>query len=103
MEKKKELKRDEMLDNDGILMCAYFDKKSENYDIPFFAKNEIQAKRKFYLDCTVGKNMIIGGFTSDFDLYKVGVFSLKTGMVNPLSIMIISGEKMKESLPKGGE
>jgi hypothetical protein len=85
---------------------AYYDKKSERYDLPFFCHNDIQAKRKFYIDCSVSNESVLYNFTEDFDLYAVAEFHVEDGVfinINPIEL-VLSGKTMLkqiESLKEG--
>lgn len=79
---------EEMIENSKrqgelISIYAYYDKKSDKYDIPFFAKDDIQAMRKFKLDTIANEGQtIIGQFKDDFKLYCIGLYDVRTGMLS---------------------
>jgi hypothetical protein len=57
---------------------AIYDKKSGIYDIPFYAKDDLQAIRHFHiLSRREGSNL--RHFTADFDLTHIGSYNTETG------------------------
>ena len=65
-----------------IGVYAYYDKKSDKFDIPFFAKDDVQAKRKFHLDVTANDGQtILGQFKAEFLLYKISDYNIRTGIL----------------------
>lgn len=80
-----------------IGIYAYIDKKSEAYDIPFFAKNDINAVRKFKLDVMANdSNSVLGRFVEDFRLIKIGKFNIKSGLVINNLKEILDGKTLVE-------
>lgn len=86
--------------NKEIYVYAYQDLKSDVYDVPFFAKDDVHAKRKFYLDVNGGNgNHILAQFTEDFRIMKIGMFDLKTGVVKKLTPeVILDGVTLKNQM-----
>lgn len=75
---------------------AVFDKKGLNYDVPFFAKNDLFATRKFTMDCrNRNQQTMISNFKDDFELHLVGQFSIETGEFKTLSTIIVRGEEVQ--------
>ena len=82
-----------------IGVYAYYDKKSEKFDIPFFAKDDVNAKRKFHLDVTAnGGQSVIGQFKKEFILYKLCTYDIKEGFFHILDgddqIIIAEGKEI---------
>ena len=73
-----------------VNIYAYYDKKSDKYDIPFFAKDDIQAMRKFKLDTIANDGQsIIGQFKDDFRLYRIGMYDIKEGYLYQKSLEVV--------------
>ena len=79
-------------------MYTYYDHKSQAYDVPFFAKDDIHAKRKFYLDCTAKANAVIANFTEDFDLLAIGEYDLREGDFTKKNRLLATGKDMKQMI-----
>ncbi|HHA19575.1 MAG TPA: hypothetical protein ENK70_07715 [Methylophaga sp.] len=80
---------------------AYFDTRTANYDIPFFCRNDIQAKRKFQLDVLQNKGeSVLGTFTKDFDLYCIGIYRPDCGEITQCMNLTISGLDLINILDK---
>lgn len=75
-----------------LLMCAFYDKKSHQYDTPFFVRNELSAKRHFHI--VSEKNDIIKTFLDDFDLYHLGEFG-SDGHFKSDERLIMEGKDLK--------
>lgn len=69
-------------------MYTYYDKKSGQYDTPFFCINDVQAERKFLMDIK-REDSIIAQFKDDFQIVKVGTFNVLKGSVKPITIQTI--------------
>lgn len=83
--------------NKEIYLYSYQDLKSNIYDVPFWAKNDVHAKRKFYMDVVSGNgNHVLGKFTVDFRLVKLGKFDVEKGEVKRIEKdVIIEGVDLK--------
>lgn len=51
---------------------AFYDKKADRFDVPFFAHDDLSAKRHFYI--VSEGNDVIKNFLTDFDLYRIGIY-----------------------------
>lgn len=76
---------------------AVYDKKAIMYDVPFFAKSDLFAKRKFIMDVQQRqRSSMLSSFKDDFELHFVGEFNPDTGLyvnTDP-SITIIAGKEI---------
>jgi hypothetical protein len=64
----------------NFIAYAVYDRKAINYDVPFFAKSDLFAKRKFVMDVMArSRNTMISSFKDDFELHRVGEFCPDTG------------------------
>lgn len=61
-----------------IGVYAIFDKKANNFDLPFFMPNNAMAVRSFINACKEEKNNL-HNFPEDFCLKKVALFNQETG------------------------
>lgn len=88
-------------ENPVVLTPCYsiYDKKGEVWDIPFFARGDLFAKRKFKIDCTDISLPFISKFKDDFELYRVGFFNSTTGVVKSIKepVIIIKGTEVSEN------
>lgn len=64
-----------------IKMYAVYDKKAKQYDVPFFAHDDLFAQRKFIMGLR-DSNSIFAHFTDDFVLMKLGEVEISTGIIN---------------------
>ena len=78
---------------DKITLYAVHDVKSEHYDIPFFASNDINAKRR-YLMLAEDNESMIGTFKDDFELCKLGDFEVETGKLIPDLQVVMTGKQI---------
>ena len=74
-------------------MYAMFDKKSETYDTPFFAYNDVMAKRKFIMAIQT-PDTISHNFNEDFTLKKLGIFDVINGNFEPDNIELLDGKSV---------
>lgn len=82
-----------------ILLEAYavYDKVSDGYDVPFFSRNEVFAKRKFIMDCqNRAQNTMISNFKNDFELHFIGSFNQRNGRFEEsVPVAILKGEEIE--------
>jgi hypothetical protein len=79
-----------------IQMYSVFDKKSDRWDTPFFAYDDIAAKRHFIMMVRKEGSMI-NNFASEFDLYHVCSYDVETGEVenvHPRLAILLSGNEV---------
>lgn len=57
---------------------AVFDKVADNYDIPFFAKDDLFAQRKFIMDAR-NDQTVLASFLEDFELVRLCIWYPATG------------------------
>lgn len=60
---------------------SIYDKKSEVYNDPFFAVNDLVAKRTFR--SIVNDKNAVNQFPDDFKMCKIGYFDSSLGLVSP--------------------
>lgn len=94
---KDEVPKKANLDYNHKINCyAVYDLKSDHYDIPFFSKNDLFAKRKFIIDVrNRSMNTMISHFKDDFELRLVGYYSLYTGEFDNSNKLIAKGTEVK--------
>lgn len=81
-------------DLNEIELYAYYDKKSDFYDVPFPTRDEVAAKRKLEMD--IGKEgSLLNQFSEDFQLYRVGTFNMKTGEISSLRKIVMRGDNKR--------
>lgn len=82
----------------NLLMCSFYDKKSERFDTPFFTQGELMARRHFIMSIQK-EGSLMQSFKDDMELHKLGEFCYNTGeiMVNETSIpeLILKGKDVK--------
>ena len=78
-----------------LLICTYYDKKSQSHDTPFFTLNKINAQRKFQMDID-HKDSIINKFKDDFELKLIGIFYIDTGEIDSQNETIATGNQFKK-------
>ncbi len=67
---------------------AIWDKKSQRYDTPFFAMNDIFAKRRFIL-MSDEKGSPITRWQGDFELHKVSRWNMYSGEIQLQDIEVL--------------
>jgi hypothetical protein len=81
-------------DLNNLEMFCYYDEKSDYFDVPFFSRDATNAKRKFQMDAQ--KESVLATFSSDFSLYRVGVFNLKEGIVRSSVERLMKGKELQK-------
>lgn len=93
--------------NHEINCYSFYDVKNEMYDTPFFANNDLFAKRHYYLvSAKIGSMM--NTFCEDFKLVRIGKFIPKEGkLIETPATEIMNGKHLRKQLderkPEGGE
>ena len=77
-----------------VQIFALYDKKGKKYDIPFFAHNELFAKRKFML--MAKEEGILKEFINEFSLEKLGEFNIVNGHIIVMTETILEGNQIKK-------
>ena len=95
--------------NEVIYAFCVFDVKSGLYDVPFFALNEVLAKRRFILDCQARENEnVLSAFKDDYELHKVGAFHNTTGVFDDGGaykggpVVVITGKEVDAHMSERG-
>lgn len=73
-----------------IGMYAFYDLEAKTYDVPFFAKSDLFAKRHFKIRASNPDN-ILSQFREHMELIRLGYFCLKDGDFEPMFDKIYSG------------
>lgn len=76
-----------------IIAYAYFDKKSQKYDTPFYCMSDIFARRQFIMAINNNGSML-STFKDDFQLYCVGKFNLETGVMDDSDRLVEEGKNI---------
>ena len=82
--------------SDWLEIYAIYDKKSEAYDTPFFAHNEIFAKRRYILMAEEDRSPL-RMWPNDFELHRVGRFNIKTACVIEENQLVLEGASVHPS------
>lgn len=69
-------------------LYAIFDKKADEFDIIWEAKNPAVASRAF-INMVKDQNNPMNAYPEDYELYQLGTFERKTGKVNGEIVMIM--------------
>lgn len=79
-----------------LYIYTYWDIKSKTYDVPWFAKDDVNAKRKFQLDIAAREGQtVLGMFHDNFELYHIGKFNVQTGiLIQTKPELIASGKEI---------
>lgn len=81
---------------DRKLGCyAFYDKKSERFDTPFYCPSDLFAKRHYFMVVKEPKG-IVGNFQEDFNLVRLGYINLHTGHSISDHQVLIEGAIEKE-------
>lgn len=67
-------------DSMTIEVYAYFDNQGKQFDVPFFARTDLQAKRRFQIEVETKPDSVLSRFINDFDLYYLGQFDVVAGL-----------------------
>jgi len=83
--------------NDRVGVYAYWDHKSKTYDIPFFAKNDYMAARRFIMDVKRhdGHN-VLREFRDDVEVWLLGYWSQTTGKFQEEFSIVHQGKEVEE-------
>jgi hypothetical protein len=80
---------------------CYFDLEGTTYDVPFFAKEHLHAKRRMYGQIKAEPNSPLALFTDQFDLMYIGEFDTNTGDFTPdEKDCVIRGHRMNMEINK---
>lgn len=77
-----------------IMMFVVHDEEGTLYDVPFFARNETFAKRRFYMDCVTDAETMTSTFKDEMHLYFLGTFNQTTGELKLKKEKIMSGKNI---------
>jgi len=82
-------------------MYAFYDKKSDLYDTPFFAQDDLHAERHFQI-VTQKQGTMLNTFITDFEVYLIGTFNKTTATITTETKpkLIISGNQLIQKLVK---
>ena len=94
MEKIKEPGQARKNEFEYVKIFGLFDKKGKKFDIPFFAHNELFAKRKFIM--MAKEESILKEFLHDFELAKIGEFNIVTGIITADYEIILEGNQIRK-------
>lgn len=87
----------------GVYMYAVKDLKAGQFDVPFFARNDLFAARRFIMDIRNRKESMVHNFREDFELYRLGLFVHESGLVEVDMDLISSGKDVKVDQVNGGD
>lgn len=74
-------------------LYSVHDLKGKKYDVPFFAHDDLFAKRKFTL-IIKEENTIVNEFKNDFNLVRLGSFNIVTGKLYENLEIILEGKQI---------
>lgn len=85
-------------DHERIPIYAIHDDEANVFDIPFFARNDLFAKRKFIMDCQK-EGTLLNTFKSSFSLHFIGEFNKGTGEIIPYAtkLVIITSKEVHDN------
>lgn len=79
-------------------MYAVYDLKGEVFDVPFFAKNDLFAGRKFIMDIRSRRQTMIASFKEDFHLVKIGEYDAETAEIEKMQVLIVKGSEVENEI-----
>lgn len=85
------MKQNQINDPNIVFLYSFYDRQSESFDTPFFAISDLMAKRHYEI-VTRDENSILGAFSHEFDLCRVGLFNKRTGEISSGVQIIIHGK-----------
>lgn len=86
----------------NIAAYSYYDKKAERYDTPFFAHNDLWAKRAFYMAIERGDSYL-STFFKEIALYRVGSFDVVSGEITIENVLVVEGKDVIKQLKGDSE
>lgn len=78
-----------------IGMYAIHDEKSDVYDVPFFARSDLMAKRRFIVDVR-NEQSLVHAFKEDFKLVRLGLLDLVSGHFTAMVEVLLTGKECEE-------
>jgi len=81
-------------DFNHIGIYSIWDKKGKKFDVPFFAANQLFARRRFLM--MAKEESILKEFINDFDLCYIGKFNLINGHLEKSFEKLIEGKQIKK-------
>jgi len=82
-----------------VNVYAVYDTVQGMYDIPFFARNDLFARRRFIIDViNREKNPLLAHFSEDFHLICLGTYDQKSGRFKGHDVfpLVITGKQATE-------
>lgn len=80
----KDLKKEVCENSSDFIGCySFYDKKAQRYDTPFYAQNDLFAKRHFIM-ARDREGTMLNKFQSEFELHRFGYFAINTGVYTAL-------------------
>lgn len=76
-------------------LYAVYDKKGEAYDVPFFARSDLLAKRRFIVDVR-NPQSLLSQFRDDFVLVRIGIWHQDTGVIDAFCETLVEGKEVQE-------
>lgn len=77
-----------------IGMYVVHDEEGALYDVPFFARDDTFAKRKFYMDLTTLDRSMMTEFKDSMKLYKLGEYDQRTGKIVAEFSLLMDGKNI---------
>ncbi len=78
---------------------SFYDKEAKVYDIPFYAKSDLFAKRHFLIRLEEKPSML-RTFLDQFELHRIGNFSRETGIFTSEQETVLRGNQIAEEYYK---
>lgn len=74
-------------------MYSFWDKEAEVYDVPFFAKGDLYAKRHFFMRIEQ-KDSMLTQFIDQFELHRLLEFDQETGEKVDQNVCVLRGNQI---------
>lgn len=85
----------------NINVYCYKDLSSTGYDVPFFCKDDVNAKRKFIIDSN-NEGTVIANFVKEFDLIFLGEWDQHSGeLIIKEPTVVLHGQQIHDAKKTG--
>lgn len=85
-----------------IYVYAVYDIKAKIFDLPFFTRGDLFARRRFIIDIRTRKESMLSSFKEDYELHRIGEYDQESGYVKNYvddtaeTIIVCKGKELEE-------
>lgn len=76
-----------------VFVYCVFDIEAEVWDIPFFARSDLFASRRFVMDIKNRTESMVHSFKESFELYCIAKFDQDSAVLEPITYKLIVAGK----------